>query len=728
MARASAVNLQALVTTAYDLHRAGRPERARPLYRKVLLVQPALALVQSLLGDATAKLGESAEACRLLGRAVRLEPGRAAFRLLLANAEAGAGALAEAEADFAAAMRLGPGDPAIWNDWANAIRAEDPGRAARLYRKAALLAPGRAEFWRHLGQAQAQRAATRPAARLALGRALRLAPNAPATWMHLAHLAEEEGRHAAALSCHRAALALAPGHAGEMANLMLAAASTGADEAMLERLFRRGRCLDPAAPLLLFNRANRLAERGLFGAAVAWLKAALTVQPDGAKAVFLLAHALRQSRHLGEGERQIRHGLVLDPGNLRAKSILLMAMQYRPGITAERLFEAHRAWAEAAAPAERPLAYAVDRDPARRLRLGFVSPDLKRHPVGYFLAPVLEHLDKDEFDIAVYTDFPGEDDVTRRLAARSDVWRRTAKLPDEALARAIEDDRVDLLFDLSGHTAGNRLAVFARRAAPLQLTWAGYVGTTGLPQIDYLVTDRWQTAPGTERHYAERWLTLGADYICYRPPVAVAPAELPPAMARGYVTFGCFNNPAKVGDGVLALWARALAAVPASRLRLVYRGYGDPGVQADVRRVLVAEGISGERVEFGVEPSVEATLRAYAGIDIALDSFPYSGGLTTCEALSQGVPVVTLATGDSFASRHSLSHLSNIGRPEWAAASEADFVAIAAGLAGDLARLAEIRRALPVELAASPLADAANFAADLGRRLRAVWQAYCAVD
>jgi predicted O-linked N-acetylglucosamine transferase (SPINDLY family) len=291
---------------------------------------------------------------------------------------------------------------------------------------------------------------------------------------------------------------------------------------------------------------------------------------------------------------------------------------------------------------------------------------------------------------------------------------------DQWLAEQIRADRVDILFDLAGHTGQNRLLVFARKPSPIQVTWAGYVGTTGLKAMDYLLADRHEVPSGAERHYQERVLRMPDGYVTYDPPAYAPPVTRLPALDRGHVTFGCFNNPAKITPQAVEVWAKILRRLPEARLVLKFRGWDNDSVARRFTEMFLAHAIDSRRLELlGPSPHNEF-LAAYSRIDLALDPFPYSGGLTTCEALRMGVPVLTFP-GDTFAGRHSLSHLSNVGLTETIARDLDDYVELAVSLAGDLPRLAALRAGLRERMAASPLCDGKRFAADLAAILREIW-------
>jgi predicted O-linked N-acetylglucosamine transferase (SPINDLY family) len=332
---------------------------------------------------------------------------------------------------------------------------------------------------------------------------------------------------------------------------------------------------------------------------------------------------------------------------------------------------------------------------------------------------LLRNLDRRQFTTLVYSTTPRPDDLSVDIKRHVNLWRDVRALSDDRLLMAIRADGVDVLFDLAGHTKGNRLRVFARRGAPVQVTWAGYVGTTGVGAMDYILADRFQIPASDERFYTERVLRMPNGYVCYEPP-PYSPVVGPlPAERNGYVTFGGFHNVGKAGALSVAAWARVLHAVPGARLILAYKKLNDPVVAGRLRRRLAEAGIPDERVTIEGSTPHWQLLNRYNDVDIGLDSRPYSGGLTTLEAMWMGVPVVTVP-GRTFAGRHSLSHLSNAGLADLVAEDEDSYVRLAAELAADRPRLAEVRRDLRPRLVDSPLMDPRRFARDFSEMVRGI--------
>ncbi len=341
------------------------------------------------------------------------------------------------------------------------------------------------------------------------------------------------------------------------------------------------------------------------------------------------------------------------------------------------------------------------------------------------ITPAVEARDGAAWELYIYSNGGRADDLTERIRAAADVWREIGGITDGAVAQLIREDEIDILVDLSGHLKGNRLLVFARKPAPVQVKWVGgQFNTTGMDAIDYFLTDAVETPRGAEKWFTEEVIRLPDGYACYDPP-AYAPGVGPlPALSRGYVTFGCFNKLVKVNSDVVALWARLLHRLPTARLVLKTRPLGDAGVRERYHAMFEAHGVERERVEL-LAPSPHAELLAhYNEIDIALDPFPYSGGLTTCEALWMGVPVVTLA-GETFAGRHSATHVYNVGLGDWVVETPADYLAVAERWSRDVAALADLRAGLRARMAASPLCDGVRFTRNLEAAFRVMWTRYC---
>jgi protein O-GlcNAc transferase len=406
------------------------------------------------------------------------------------------------------------------------------------------------------------------------------------------------------------------------------------------------------------------------------------------------------------------------------QSDLLLALNYADDQSPEMLLAEHRAWGRhyaGLAPIE-PFANPVD--PERRLRVGYMSPDFRDHSVSFSMIPLLEGHDRAQVEVVCYADVAQPDAWSERVRALTDRWVPIAGRGDAEVAEIVRGDGIDLLVDLTGHTASHRLPVFARKPAPVQLAYIGYPNTRGLPAIDYWITDAVADPDGAERHYTEKPIRLPRCFLCYRSPeeLAVSP---PPMRTAGHVTFGSFNNFSKASPATLELWAQVLAAVPGSRLLLKARTMQTPSLRAVVAATFAKRGVSADRLQMeGWTPERSAHYRAYDRVDIALDPFPYNGTTTTCEALWMGVPVVALL-GDRHAARIGASLLTAVGLPELVADTPAAYVEIAAGLAGDLERLQALRAGMRQRLLASPLCDGQGLALAIEAAYRAAWRNWC---
>ncbi|MDJ0685083.1 MAG: tetratricopeptide repeat protein [Alphaproteobacteria bacterium] len=415
-----------------------------------------------------------------------------------------------------------------------------------------------------------------------------------------------------------------------------------------------------------------------------------------------------QTRH-DEALRRHRSALAAKPDFALAAHNLLMGMHYSDAFSAAEISQAHFDWAKRRAD---PLTAAAPPIPSRpadnaRLRIGYVSPDFRNHPVGRFVAPLIEQHDASAFRVFCYATGRHDDAVTRRIRRAASDWIEAAIMSDDALAARIRADRIDLLIDLAGHTAGARLLCFARRPAPVQASWLGYPNTTGLTAMDYRISDAIADPDDreTEALCSETLVRLEGGFLCYEPPVpAPSPGPAPAARPDRPVTFGSFNNLAKLNPSVIALWSRTLAATPGSRLLLKAQSLNDPATVASIRADFAAYGVAPDRLDLmGASDTLEEHFARYGLIDVALDTFPYNGTTTTFDALWAGRPVVALA-GDRHAARVGQSILTHLGRADWIAQSADDYVAIASRLAAGAEAFD------PQDLLRSPYGDAAGFA------------------
>lgn len=675
---------------ALEHHRAGRLDRAELLYRRILEHEPDHADALHLLGAIAHQAGRHAAAVECISRAITLYPTEAAYHNNLGEAYRAMGKLDDATACYRRALELADDMAAVHCNLGEVYRAQGKSdEAIACYRRALTLEPELGEASNNLG--------------LAL---------------------ERQGALVEAVDCFRQAVAHSPGLPAIHDNLGSALQRLGKVEEA-RACFRSALNLQPDFLPALNNLGTSYKDAGQFSDAVSCYQRALEIQPTVPEIHNNLGLALHGQGQLDGAVACYERALQLWPDYVQARSNLLLCEQARPGVTLAGLAAAHAEWDRRHGLPLRPAQPPVrDRNPERRLRLGFVSADFGRHPVGWFLVGVLEQLQHHDCDVVCYCDRGETDDLTARCAAAVGTWRRVEHLSDAALAEQIQADAIDLLVDLSGRVGKNRLLTFARKPAPIQLAWIGYPGTTGLSAMDYLVADRYEVPPEAEPHYREKILRLPDGYVCYTPP-ADAPAVGPlPAVANGYVTFGCFNHVAKISRLVFPVWAEILRRVPGSRLMLKTRGLDRPEIRERFVERFAMQAVELDRIDLLGESPQQELFDSYNCVDLALDPFPYSGGLTTCEALWMGVPVIT-CPGETFAARHSLSHLSNVGLQETVTGSLAEYVERAVTLAIDTRRLAELRAGLRDRMTQSPLCDAQRFTRNLVDALRQAWRTWC---
>jgi protein O-GlcNAc transferase len=428
-----------------------------------------------------------------------------------------------------------------------------------------------------------------------------------------------------------------------------------------------------------------------------------------------------------EGVAAFERVLARNPESVAAQSNLLFVLNYARDVTPAKIFERHRDWGamhETRLRATwRPFANTLD--PDKRLRIGYVSADLRMHAVAFFAEPLLRNHDKETHEICCFDTSPfPEDDVSRRLQSYGNTWRRVGDLNDEALVDTIRASGIDVLIDVSGHSTLNRLLAFARRPAPVQATWLGYLNTTGLSSMDYRITDDYLDPEGTtERFHTERLFRI-PNASCFQPAADSPSVEPLPAAQRDTFTFGSVNQWAKVTEDTKRAWAQVLEAVPSTRLVIVARGGQNEVFRKQIVAEFVARGARADQVTVQPTMSLTAFLELFRSLDACLDPFPYGGGTTTMHSLWMGVPVVTLAGRTAF-SRNSIGPLSEAGLARLVAVTPARYVEIATSLTKDLAWLQEIRSSLRARMKSSPLVDGVAFARHIEQTYRAMWRNYC---
>jgi predicted O-linked N-acetylglucosamine transferase (SPINDLY family) len=556
-----------------------------------------------------------------------------------------------------------------------------------------------------------------------LKRAAERDPLSPALHMALGLMLEKIGEVNQAIDAYETAIALAPNASSVSALLgRLLVGTNRLREA--EVALRRALALDAESPPIRCDHAVVLLKLHRHADARAEF---LSVLEDCAPHEAVLCNLANATACLGLQEEAAilaKQAIATDPQSALARRTLCNVLPYHPACTAEAMADALRACDRTLS---RPSAesFSNSPDPDRPLTVGLLSGTLRAHPVGWLTVAGFEALDPLAFRLICLSQGPsGSDPVARRFQAIGQ-WTDISRLDDQVLARRTRELGIDLLIDLGGYGEGARMIACARRLAPVQIKWVGSQNhSSGLREMDWFITDRWETPPGLEVLYSERLLRLADGYVCYSPPAYAPDVEPLPALRRGWVTFGCFNNLAKLTPRVIAAWSDILRRTSGARLVLRTHQLGDGPTADRIRTLFAINGVSADRIEHHGSSGHRELMGKYNDIDIILDPFPYAGGLTTCEALWMGVPTVTLA-GETFASRHSLSHMRNVGLDGWQAANIEEYCSLSAAKAADLSALAALRSQLRGRMRASPLCNADRFGIGLAANLRYAWREWC---
>jgi predicted O-linked N-acetylglucosamine transferase (SPINDLY family) len=557
--------------------------------------------------------------------------------------------------------------------------------------------------------------------------AVRLDPQCATARNALGSSLLSQGRNEEALAEFRAAMRLDPEDALNHIHASAALQQEGKMDAALASLDEALR-LDPNNADAYNNIAMIRNEQGRRDEAEAAARRAIELRPDLTQAHNNLGVAVMALGRMEEAIASTREAARLDPTRSLHHSNLIYMLNYVSKYDAATVFAEHLEWGRRHADPLTAVAapHALDRSPHRRLKVGYVSGHFMDHAVNFFTEPILASHDHANFEVFCYAHVPRPDDVTARLRPYADHWRDIAYLPDPQAADLIRQDQIDILVDLTGHIGGTRLLIFARKPAPIQVTYIGYQNTTGMRAMDYRLTDAWADPPGTtDAYYTEKLVRLPRAFFCYLPSANAPPVAPLPARSQGHITFGSFNAFPKVTPQVLATWAELLGRVPDSRLVIV--ADATPSLVEYLNRTWTEHELDPQRVTLADRRPRLDYLRLIDRVDIALDPFPFNGHTTTCDALWQGVPVVTLA-GDQYVSRFGSSAHVNLGLEDLIARSPQQYVDVAARLAGDLPRLERLRGSLRDRMAASPLLDFVGFTRNLEAAYRHMWIDWCAAS
>jgi protein O-GlcNAc transferase len=606
-----------------------------------------------------------------------------------AFAEHRTGKLAQAEKLYREALSINPRHPHALNNLAILLkRTRQAGEAEELYRRAI---EGSPEDW---------------------------GPRS-----NYACLLSETGRDEQAVAVLRTALAVQPDYPDALFNMGNCLRNLKRQSEALAA-YERALRARPGMAEAIANKGEIHRENADLATATDCFLAAINARPDLAAPYNNLGETLKEQGRLDEAISIFHKGLEKHPDETPMHSNLLFALNYMPTVPQPLVARAHVHWAEKHADPLTPAAprFTNDRTPGRRLRIGYVSPDFCTHSCAYFSEPLIEAHDRSQVELYLYPTSHRRDATTRRFQALAQRWTPLTDMTDDQAAAQILADKIDILIDMAGHTCDNRLLTFARKPAPILVSWLGYPNTTGMKAMDYRFTDAVVDPPGAhEAFYAERLVRLPTGFLTFRPVIDAAPRTEPPLLRNGAPTFGSFNNTSKVTGEVIRVWSEILRRTPGSRLIVKSKQMGDAQTRARYLATFAANGVERDRIDLlaRIEP-VTNHLRAYDMVDVGLDPFPYNGTTTTCEALWMGAPVVTLA-GVGHVARVGAGILTHCGLGELVAADEAEYVEKAVALATDPLRLTELRSGMRQRLASSPLTDYVGFARGVEAAYRAMW-------
>jgi predicted O-linked N-acetylglucosamine transferase (SPINDLY family) len=747
---------------AVEHHRAGRLQQAHELYRQLLAQEPGNVDVLHLMGVLAHQTGRNDIAIDLIGRAIAGSQGPnsanvAAMHYNFGEALRAMGRREEAVTSFRRAIELEPRNLAAHSNLALVLnelgRYEQAKNSAQ---RAIEIDPSSPLPHNNLATALAQ-LDQNEAAIAAAQHAIQLRPDFPDAHNTLGICYGRLGRLDDAVASHRRAVQIRPDYVEAMSNLGAALAKLGRRDEALAAL-RQAVRLRPDSVAALDNLALELVNAGQLGEAAGCYQRLAALRPDSADAQFDAGTCFEQLGQLDEAVAALTRALAIEPEHIAATGTLgivrmkqglhddalrlmrqslsqmkvaklhtnlCLLANYHPDLSGEQVLEIHREWErDYAPPPTSSGSYSNDHTPDRKLRIGYVSPDFKAHASGHFIEPLLAHHDRSNAYVVCYANVAKPDAITSAMRGRADAWRDTYGRSDDELEAMVRADQIDILVDLAGHTADTRLALFARRPAPVQVSMIGYPSTTGLGSIDYKISDPHVDPPGAERFYSEKLLRLDGTFWCFAPVADAPPVDELPAKRNGFITFGSANNVSKITPAALDAWARILAAVPESRLRMQHSGFSSVEVRQRIFDAFARHGIAPDRVSLSGWARFKDYLELLRSFDLALDTFPFNGGTTTCQQLYLGVPCVTLA-GQRQVSRMGVTMLRAVGLEELIAESIEQYVQKAVDLARDIDRLCGIRANLRPAMLASLLCDGRRYITSLEGAYRKIWASWC---
>lgn len=723
-------NIKQLVNQAHVHINNGNLLEAKNLYNQICQIDTENAEAWMMLGAINGELGNLPDAESFLRQAIKLQPNYREAHYNLGSILARAGKQHEAIDCFQKVTQIAPEFSGGWY-----MLGQIHGQSGKLdeaesyFRKTITLQPGQAEAHLMLGNIQrAQRKFDQ--AMISYRQALALNPSSAEGHYYLGTVLTSQGKLEEAISSLQKAVTFNPGLVTAYNELGGALQALGRQMEAISA-YQKAISIKPDDARIYSNLSNAYKFLGQLDEAENSLRQALQLDPNFSEAFNNLGNILKLQGRNQEAVNNYRRAVELKPNYVEAHSNLLLCLNYLTEYSPAGLLEEHKAWGHAHVIKFSGKQVINTPDPDRRIRIGYVSPDFRVHPVAYFIEAILKNHNADQFEIICYAEVTRQDGTTERLRKLVHSWRNTCSLNDKQLINTIKLDGVDILVDLAGHTGGNRLPIFSDKAAPIQVSYIGYPNTTGLSSVDYRLTDVVSDPPGSEKYYTEKLIYLKNGFTCYSPPADVPEVNPLPAREKGFVTYGSFNNLSKINTSVIDLWCQILRANPSSRL-LVYRHMLRGSVRERYYHLFNERGIDRDRVdlmhkipdEYQDLPYGKRYYGLYGHIDIALDTFPWNGHTITCETLWMGIPVVTLY-GDRHAGRICSSVLKSIGLPQLIATTPDQYVKIAVELASNYDGMEKLRAGLREQMKNSPLCDGGAFTKELEDVYREIWGKWC---
>lgn len=707
------------------LYKVGRKEDAVNELKEAVRISPDYYEAWNNLSQILVELQRFPEAVEAANEAYELADDPAIPLNNLGNAYRGLGQMDKAKECYEEAVAERDDLPELLSNLAIICSLEgDFDRSIKLLRRCIEVSPAFADAYNNLGTIYLRRGQLEESAEM-LQMALKIKPDYVDAINNLAVVLRESGRPEEAIAAYDKALEYQPDSAQILVNLSTALRDMGQIERSTE-MTRKAIALDPDCAAAYFSLSSNYQNLNQLDEAIENGLKAFELEPGNPAASCSLGYKLIERGDVEEGIEYIRKSLEisLDP---TAFSSSLLAANYVPDFSPEEVTNMHRDWGVLVGENSevRPHEFANKKDPDKRLKIGYISPDFRMHSVYFFAEPFLANHDKSEHEIIAYSALMRPDHKTLTAKVYMDGWREVVGMGGRELVDLIRADEIDILVELAGHTAGNSLTQLIEKAAPVVISGIGYPCTTGLPTVDYRLTDSFCDPVGNEQYNTETLLRLDPSFWCYRPPQEAPPVSDSPAARNGYVTFASVNTFSKVSPMVQEVWAKLLAAVPNSRLILQSSGTGSKTACEKIRSRFESFGVNPDRLILKGHSPFNTFMAEFSEVDIVLDPFPFNGGTTTCHNLWMGCPTLTLA-GVRHPGRMGVSIMNNVGLPEFVANSVEEYVQIGAKFASDIPRLVELRKTLRDRMEASPLRDEVGYTRRLEAAYRSVWQSYCA--